>query len=248
MIDLTKPRDLGQILNTGYLLYRSHFAVFATIGLIVVVPLDLLSLGVIDGYLWSDYDRDGDLLRQVGIGYPIVLALVTTPLVTAGVVLSLAELGAGREPSVRASLEVAGQLLWVLIGTLVLVAGGVILGFIAFIVPGVYLVIRWVFAPQAVIAEKLGPTEAIRRSGELVAGSWWRVLGITVVVGFFVYSIGGILSIPFMLGAAAADVGALYVIGTVISDTISLPLGALGITLLYFDLRARKAGAQVPPA
>ncbi len=248
VIDLNEQRDLAGILNAAYKLYTAHFAVFVTIAAAVVVPLTLLGLGMIDGYLWSDFDRDSDsILTQLDVANSIVTAFIVTPLVTAGAVLATIEISAGREPSARASLEAAGQLLWTLIGTIVLVAGGVILGLFALIIPGIYLMIRWVLSPQAVVAENLGPTDAIRRSGELVAGTWWRVLGITIVVGLLAYGVGGILSFPFMAIAAAADVGALYVVGTMIANTISLPIAGVGMAFLFFDLRARKSAAG-PPA
>jgi hypothetical protein len=247
MLDLRQARDLGNILNTAYLLYRAHFAVFATIAVVVVVPLDLISLGVIDSYLWSGFDSDSSsVFGGVDIGYTIVTALITTPLVTAGLVLAVMDIGTGREPSARRSLEAAGPLLWTLLATLLLVAGGVILGIIALIIPGVYLAIRWIMAPQAVVAEKLSPTAAMRRSGDLVAGSWWRVLGIAIVITMIGSGLATLLSLPFVIGAAVSDVGALYVVGRALTDTVALSISALGMTILYFDLWARHAGAPAP--
>lgn len=254
MLDLAQPRDLGQILNTSYLLYKAHFRVIAGIAVVVVIPLTVLSLGVIDGYLWTGFDRDdSSALAQLDIGYSIITALITTPLVTAGLVFSVLDLGEGREPSARRSLEAAGPVLSTLIATLLLVAAGVLLGLLALIIPGIYLGVRWFMAPQAVVVEKLGPTAAIRRSGDLVQGTWWRVLGIGLVVALLGSGVGTLLSLPFLLAAAGADVGALYVIGRALADTIALPITALGATMLYFDLRARKGGAATvaappPPA
>jgi hypothetical protein len=237
VIDLSRPRDLGQILSGCWLLYRSHFAVFATIALAVVLPMDLITLGVIEGKLTSGFD-----VGQIGGGgpaYTLVQTLVTVPLITAGHVFAVMQASRGERPRAGDSLSRAGGVLPVLIGTVLLYSAGVLLGLIALVVPGIYLAVRWYVATQSVVAEELGPVEALQRSGELVHGMWWRVLGISLVVGLIGVVAGGLLALPVGALAAAADSGALLVLGNVIADSVILSFTALAGTLLFFDLRAR---------
>jgi len=124
----------------------------------------------------------------------------------------------------------------------------VILGFFVFILPGIWLGVRWFFTPQAVVVDGRRSVGALERSAELVRGSWWRVLGLIVFV-FFVTAIAGtVIQAPFIALARSADSSALWLAGTTIASVLTSPLEALMLTLLYFDLLARRSlPAMVPP-
>ena len=98
---------------------------------------------------------------------------------------------------------------------------------------------RLLVAPQAVVADELGPVEALRRSWDLVRDNWWRVLGIWIMLGLLGAMAGLVLAVPVGALAAVADSGALLVAAQVVVDSITLSFTALGGTLLFFDLRAR---------
>jgi hypothetical protein len=238
VIDLSRPRDLGQILSSCWELYRRHFTVFAAIALAVVLPMDLISLGLIEGKLTSGFEVD-----QIGGGgpaYTLVQTLITTPLITAGHVYAVLQISRGEQPRAGDSLSRAGGALPLLIGTVILYSLGVLLGVIALILPGIYLAVRWYVATQSVVAEDRGPVEALQRSGELTRGQWWRVLGISLVVGLLGAVAGAFLALPVGALAAVADSGALLVLGNVIADSVILSFTALAGTLLFFDLRVRQ--------
>ncbi len=242
LLDLTRPRDVGDIIGTSFTLYRHHFLLFATIAFTVVVPLDLLTVGVIDGQL-TGYDET--LLRGGGITYTIVYYLLMTPLITAGHVSAVVDIGEGRTPAVGRSLQRAAAVLLPVMGTVVLSGLGVLIGFLALVVPGIYLSMRWYLASQTVVVEGRSPVGALRRSGELVTDYWWTTFGRVLLIGL----IGGLLAyglgIPIGVVAHLAESGPLYLLGTILTDGISLSFVALGSTLLYFDLRARKEPAPI---
>ena len=242
-LDLTQPRTLGDLLGACFGLYRGYFRTFATIALVIVVPVELIVSGVGVGQLWLGYDPEpslGILLAQ-GIAY----GLVSAPLVTAMQITAVIEIGAGRAPSARASLRAGLDVFAPLLGAVLLFWLGLIGGFLLLIVPGIYLMVRWYFTPQAVVVDGRRGRGALARSGELVKGSWWRVFGIAIVFGL-------IATLPLLIAgqliaaaAEQADSGALLLAGTVLTDALAISLSALLGTLLYFDLRARREGA--PP-
>ncbi len=246
MVDLERPRDLGQILNACWLLYRRHFTAFAAIALAVVVPMDLVSLGLIDGYLTSGFDLD----KAVGGGpaYSIVQTLITVPLVSAGHVFAVMRIGRGEEPSPGESLSQAGGVLPVVLGTVLLSTLGVLAGIVVVVLPGIYLAVRWFVASQSVVAEGRRPVDGLRRSGELVRGSWWRVFGISIAFSLVAGAGGALVGVPIGVLAAATDSGAVLVLGHMAADAVILSFTALGGTLLFFDLRARSAGNPTPEA
>lgn len=245
-IDLGRPRDLGEILNACWVLYRRFFGVFATIALAVVVPMDILSLGLIDGYLTDEFDAEQFFLTS-GVAYSIVGPLVTAPLITAGHVHAVQTAGEGGQPSAGGSLSEAGAVFPKVLGTLILVILAMIAGFIALIIPGIYVSVRLAVALQATVAEGRRPAEAMSRSWELVKDNWWRVFGILTVLFLLAYTIAAVLALPLVVAASAADSGALLVAAQIAVDTVTLSFLALGSTLLFFDLRARKEGQPAPP-
>ena len=123
----------------------------------------------------------------------------------------------------------------------------------------VYTYVRLALAPCVLVLERAGIATSLRRSGALVKGDWWRLLGIlllTAVIGGFVSSL---LQIPFsVLGAGSpgalfdpnADVLAAQplivgAIGTVMTTTLVAPFTAAVTALLYVDRRMRAEGLDV---
>ena len=107
--------------------------------------------------------------------------------------------------------------------------------------PGIYLFVRWYFVPQAVVLEGAQGASALRASGRLVEGSWWRTLGLIVLVNVAALLVVFVLAAPF---AAAADSADRAHLGADRRRSwrarVTQPFGALYSTLLYFDLRQRK--------
>lgn len=69
-------------------------------------------------------------------------------------------------------------------------------------VPALYVGIRLSLSVPVVVREGLGPVAALRRSWELVKGSWWWVFGIIVVVGIASSMVSSLFSFVFSLGQA----------------------------------------------
>jgi hypothetical protein len=239
-IDLSRSRDLGEILGGAFRLYRWHFTVFAIIALAVVVPVDLLVYGVGGKWLWTHPEFGGTLPPGAEVASWLAPWLVTTPLITAGHVHAVMDLGAGREPSPWRSLAAAARRALPVAGAVTLAGLGSGLALLLLIVPGVYLWARWYLSPQAVVAEDLGPVEGLERSANLVRGHWWRVFGIAIAITLLAAILASVLAIPLKIAGDLAGSGPLMLIGQIAADAISLSFAALAGTLLFFDVRARK--------
>lgn len=247
LIDLQRQRDLGDIMGGAFRLYRSRFSLFAIIAFAVVVPVDVVIYGVAGEWLWTDPGWDDSL--PVGAEAASWLApwLVTTPLITAGHVHAVMDLGAGREPSPWRALAAAGRRLTPVAAAVTLAAIGSTLGLVLLIAPGVYLWARWFLSPQAVVAENLGPLDGLERSADLVRGQWWRIFGIALVITILAAVLAAVLGVSLQAAGWALENGWLVLVGQVISDAIALSFAALAGTLLYFDARARRSTPQPPP-
>lgn len=149
--------------------------------------------------------------------------------------------------SIIVGLVLTGLFLGILVVGIVIAAVsgdfglGVLAVLVALVVATVavaYVSVRWAVWAQAVVLERRGPLDALRRSWSLVRGSMWRVLGITLVAGIVaaiaglvISVIGGILGSP-LPGTWRTVVPAILGILT----ASWLPIVT---TLIFFDLRTR---------
>jgi len=98
---------------------------------------------------------------------------------------------------------------------------------------------------QAVIVEGMRPLEAVRRSIDLVRGSWWRVFGSLTVIFLAAMGLGLLVFSPFFFAALGAGDGnaasaTLEYAGTLVVGVAVSPVVFIAVTLLYYDLRIRK--------
>ncbi|MFE3253961.1 oxidoreductase [Streptomyces sp. NPDC059209] len=152
-------------------------------------------------------------------------------------------------------------------------AGALVLGPLA-----VWLWVLFSLAPAAVVIESRGPVGALRRSVELVRGSWWRICGISLLA-FVIASVAGMalqqLFNVTRLFPGAFDAGefgyeptfgqifvavsgylVLALVAQLVSQIFSTTFPQLVLGLLYIDQRIRKedlapaliSAASAPPA
>jgi hypothetical protein len=142
-----------------------------------------------------------------------------------------------------------------------------VVGFIAALLMTIWISIRLTIAVPAVVLEGARPVAALRRSWQLVGGSWWRVFGITLLAGIVVALIGGILQIPFtivglIVGGGGGSLTTMFsstatvtaptilsvvigAVGSIVAATCTRPISAGVTVLLYTDMRIRKEGLDL---
>jgi hypothetical protein len=140
-----------------------------------------------------------------------------------------------------------------------------VLAVLAVILLGIYLSTKWAFATPAIVLERLGAIDGLRRSWRLVEAPvrmpFWRIVGIRMLTGLIVGVAASVVALPvtlivsFLLAATLADGGTtaeLFVTQTVAAGISGLITGALttpftaGVdALLYVDARIRREGLDV---
>ncbi len=204
--------------------------------------------------------------RKVGLGetwtatrgriLPMVGAVLLTALV--GIVATVVLLAVPVAVLVLGSTNNDNALLAV--GVVLLV-----LAVLAVILLGIYLSTKWAFATPAIVLERLGAIDGLRRSWRLVEAPvrmpFWRIVGIRMLTGLIVGVAASVVALPvtlivsFLLAATLADGGTtaeLFVTQTVAAGISGLITGALttpftaGVdALLYVDTRIRREGLDV---
>ncbi len=116
------------------------------------------------------------------------------------------------------------------------------------------IALRFLFVTQAVVLEDHGPLGALRRSWQLIRGSFWRVLGIVVLLMILVQIVVWIpmmimtMVLSFTFGNAADPLQnyllrqSITVLTSYAAQILVLPVYLSAYTLLYYDLRVRREG------
>ena len=175
----------------------------------------------------------------------MVPAVLLLPISGAAISVATVRRLLGDRVGAGASLEPVGARFWPLIGALVLATLGVTVGMFALIIPGIFLAIFWLFASQAVVIEGKSVRDALRRSGEIVRGSWW-----TVFLAYLVISIVAAIArfVLELIGGAAflALDGSARTVAVAIWSTLVLlvvePFLLIAVALLYADRVVRTDG------
>lgn len=125
-----------------------------------------------------------------------------------------------------------------------------------------WLWIKFSLASPALMLEKSTVFKALGRSSKLVQGTWWRIFGITVLTNIITGIVSAIIVWPLTIvgmtafggglsgmedGTASSAWGALILsgIGSIIAQTIVMPILAGVTVLLYVDQRIRREGLDL---
>ena len=241
MIVLEQSRDLGALLRDSLSVYLRHFWTFLALGALVAVPSDLILSGIGLEQLTSDYDDDpeaAELAIPAAVSY-----LVVGPLITAICVHALRSVAGGGSPGAREAIVKGFESFTPIFFAVLMAAAGIALGLLVFIVPGVYLFVRWYFVPQAVVLEGARDAGALRASWRLVTGAWWRMFGMVVLVSLLALLVSTLVGWPFVGLARGSDRAIWALAGQIVAASVTQPFIALFSTLLYFDLRERQRAA-----
>jgi len=238
-LDLGRPRDVVELLRDAGNVFFRHPETVLVLGAAIVIPVELVVLGVGLEQLSGPYEAR---VSNAELGVSTAVSFfVIVPLVTAAVIGVLDDDARGERPRAGRSLQAALDAFAPLLGALVLAALGIALGLLALILPGIYLLVRWYFVPQAVMVAGERGRGALEASASTVQGSWWRTAGIVLLVNLLLAGIGLLVLAPVRAAAEAADREAVALAGTIVLDIVTVTYTAVVSTLLFHDLRARKS-------
>jgi hypothetical protein len=241
VIELERRRDFGNLLADSLGVYFNHLWTFLALSTIVVVPVHLVVSGIGLEQLTSDYDSSPSAAETV---IPIAVSfLVVAPLINAICIHALRSVADGGRVGAGRAIVEGFEAFAPIFFAILLAAIGIAIGLALLIVPGVYLAVRWYFVPQTVVLEGARAPEALERSGRLVQGFWWRTFGILIVANLIAAVPGVLLAAPLAAVAESTNRTVWSLAGSIGTEVITAPFLALLSTLLYYDLKARRAAA-----
>lgn len=290
-----RAMGLGELLDTTFSLYRKHFWAFLGISAVYCIALlTLISTFFLDGSVGNGMMRVIWILMFGGFWSAAIFVI-------SGLMLASAETYLGRRIWVGSVLQQGGRRFlrcWVgslLFGVLAVILmflsallfvgisgsfsgdadnfmGPLFIVLIPILVTGAS-VAYWCFFTAAVLVEGKLMADALRRSGELIQGNWWRIVGTVLAICLLSFVIGFILRVTFAFPLTFIGLNGLgdflqnlqwmvlwelptkrtelylshvlmYIINLGI-DTFTLPIWVIGCTLLYFNQRIRKEGFDI---
>ena len=239
----SSPTDLTS-LGLGFV------AVIALVAVLTLFLASVLQGAMVVPVARSILNRPTGFRQMWGLARPRVGALMRLAALLMVTALLAMLVPAAAAVALIASMEGMGILLLI----------PLFLGFVALFI---WMYIKLMVAPAAVVIEELGALDALRRSWKLTRANWWRILGITLVVSIMVGIVSQVVMIPVTLlpplmasfisphGGSGQDMAIAVAIG-IITAVLGALAGALGyafqtsvMALIYMDLRMRKDGLDI---
>ncbi len=233
--ELDRPRQFGELLRDAFALLAGRPLAFLAVGAVFAIPIELVVSGVGLEQLTSPYVEK---VRPVEV---VVGSLTSYVLVTPLITVACALLVVGAAPTAGRAVIRTMETSTPLLVAAIAAAVGVGIGLFLLILPGLYLVVRWFLFPQAVALENQTGIAPLRRSGELIEGKWFRAAAVILLGNLIALLPGGIITIPFASLAMEMDREWPLMAGQILGEAITAPIVAVIATLLFFDLRARRA-------
>lgn len=236
------PRSARRLLRAAFELYRRYPLLFLVLAAGVILPYEAIVLTATGAGPFAH--------GSLGFGISNLLLLIELaligPLISALHVHAVSEVSAGRKPRLASVARRGLRVLPVVAATAVIAWLGILLGFLAFVVPGIILSLRWYVAAQAAAIEHEGWLPALRRSRQLTAGNYRHLIVFAIYVTL-ITSVPTLL-VGFAFGHETTTVAS-FLVGVAL-QVVTWSVGALAAALMYFDLRARLVftAAQLGPA
>jgi hypothetical protein len=231
-IPLRQERDLGAVIGDSFSILFAHWPSLAkTVAPAVLVSLaaSLLAYGV----------QDSDVLYTIVVLAALPVQFVAYQLVSAAVIANLNSRDMGREIDAGDALDVAQDRFTDVVSASVRATAIAFALFvtIAGIPWAIKRLVKWAFIIQSIIVDGQTGDASLAYSESLVLGRWWVTFGRLVACGLIVGLPAVIVSEVILLAAP----GVIGIIASQVTDFLALPFGIISTTLIFFDLKSRKA-------
>lgn len=161
----------------------------------------------------------------------LIVLLLLTPVASGMTIFMDRYIHSGEEPNPGTAFSHVRAIYWPLIGVNLVAWTGIILGFLLFIVPGVYLYVKFIFTTQEVLlGGETDILEAIRNSWDRTTNRWGQLFQIILIFEL------PLLLLSFSLGGLPAGWGATV---SVLLSTVFQTWITLVITHIYVGIRGQ---------
>jgi hypothetical protein len=230
-IEVQRPRSIAEIIGAALGLYRRYPLLFLLLALAVTAPYELIVLAALGtAPIGAKHANASTALILVLVDVALV-----APLISALYAHAVVMIGRNERPGPVTVARRVVRVLPVVAAAEIAAGFGIGIGLLAFVIPGVILLLRWAVVAQVAALEHPDWIGALRRGGELTRGNYLHVFGVlalTTAVN---------LGLSEAAAAVAGGTSASTVIIGIAVATIVRSFTALTTAILYFDLLARQS-------
>jgi Membrane domain of glycerophosphoryl diester phosphodiesterase len=248
MTNTLRPLTVGELLDRTFFLYRRHFLLFigiAALPNLIILTFQLFQLVVAPRTL------GGALMTLAWLLVTIIVYFVTIAISQGATIIAVSQIQLEREATASGAFAAIRSR----IGEIALVILGmglrILVGFLFFIIPGVYLAIAWSLTIPVVVLEGKGLSSALARSSELTKGHRGRVFIIYFLLLVLVYIVTILVQLPVMVaigfssgasttGELPASAEILLALSNFVTTSLVSPIVTIALSLVYYDERVRK--------
>jgi len=254
----TRELAVGEIVSTTFHLYSARFLLFVTPYLLGAVVIGILSAAVYAALTFPPTPPAGadpttfwnwfGLFISTVIVLAILLGIISlvVGVITSGTVTKcVSDVLEKDTANLQEGFRFAVSKLPSLIGAQLLTSILIGIGFLLLFVPGIILAIMFSLTIPTIIIEQVGAFESLGRSRRLVSNRWGTTFALLLVLIIIVLGASWIAILvvtPFgpLLGPFNT------IVSNLIASFVS-PILPIGITLLYYSMRAREIPPPPPP-
>lgn len=252
--------DIARVIQQTFGVLGRNIVTFGILGLVLSgIPTGIIAFlqyGMMKGQL-HNMANGGGLDLSVG---PIaagslggIAALITTTILQGALIHATVQDLNNQPASVAASLATGLRNFLPLIAVTILFFIAFAVGMVLLVVPGVMIACAWCVAVPSLVADRTGVFGAFSRSAELTRGNRWQIFGLLVIVVVLEWLISAIFNAISGVGvigmssgnpfeAAERMMSPLFLILSVIRQTVGAVIGATAAAVIYVELRRAREG------
>ncbi|MFZ3032381.1 MAG: DUF975 family protein [Candidatus Moraniibacteriota bacterium] len=181
----------GEAIKAGWEKFKAHmFFLWMVLGVLVVSQ-------IIFGFL-------EEATKEMGF-FSVIVSLTTALLgmfMSLGFIRLYLDLIDGGTEGRLSTIFSPNQLFWSYVGASILFGLAVGIGFLLFIVPGIYFAVKYQFYGELIVDKKMNALQALKKSGEITDGVKWQLFGFGLallgvnILGALALGIGLFVTIP----------------------------------------------------
>jgi hypothetical protein len=233
LVPLRRQRDLSTVISDSFTILFASWSDLAMIvapAVLVGLAFSLIEYGVGD---------DDQVITALIVLASLPVQFIAYELVGAAVVAQINGRDLRQTVTAGDALDVAQDRFGDVIGAAV--RSTVIVVLLAFTIVGIPWAfkrgVEWAFLTEAIIIDGQKGEPSLAYSAALVLGNWWGTFGRLLVSGI-------VIGLPTVMLSSLISVAVPGVIGIIAASApefLALPFGIIATTLIFFDLKLRKA-------
>jgi hypothetical protein len=224
-----RPRSATEIIDASFQLLRRHYTQLVAVAVVALLPYIILAA----------------VTGGAGVNVSSMMLLLLAQIVCASLAEAAVIVGAS-DAYLEGSVDIAHALastasrLPAIIAAVILRWIVVMIGFIFFIFPGIYVMLRTFAITPVLVLEEKSAGASLNRSWELARGEVGKIF-LTLLLAWLIFFVLYFLLLMIVSMLAAHNERAVTLVVAILMALV-YPITGVVTTLLYYDIRVRREG------